>query len=180
MIVVGIDPGTRKTGYAVLRAIPRHVELLDLGVWGRAADDRPLGDRLEDIHQRASALFKEWNPRWIGLEKAVAFKNIPSALTLSEARGVLRLAAHQSLDRSDQRLVELSPTRIKKSAVGSGSAAKAGVEKALRLRFPELKNLTERDIPHDAFDALAIAWTVWVDMKRAMFTRSREGSSCPL
>jgi crossover junction endodeoxyribonuclease RuvC len=162
MILAGIDPGVRKCGFAVveLKSL-QEFRILDLGFW-KLPETESVGFRLERLHESVSAFLKIHNPRWIGLEKAVAFKNVSSALTLSEARGVIRLAVYQTLDQASGRLVELSPTAIKRSATGLGIAGKEDIQKILSFRFPDLKQIIEKSGPlsHDAFDALAIAWTV--------------------
>jgi len=176
MIVVGIDPGTQKTGYAVLKMEPGRYSIVDAGAWRlvRGSARPVLGVRLEELFDRVTELFEKWNPRLIGLEKAVAFKNIGSALVLAEARGTVRLAAHRALDRAESRLIEISPTRVKRSATGSGGSKKASVERVLGYRFPELSRLTSGELPHDAYDAIAIAWTAWLDGRAN--TRSKAGA----
>jgi crossover junction endodeoxyribonuclease RuvC len=92
--ILGIDPGTRKAGYCVIQlagANTQSLKILEWGVWN-LNDRLSLGERLEILFTEASSLLKKWNPQIVGLEKAVVFKSVPSALTLSEARGVLRLA----------------------------------------------------------------------------------------
>ncbi len=166
MIIVGLDPGTQRTGYAVLERVASGVEIRELGCWNLMGTGRQrpaLGERLERLSDHSRVLFKKWNPTLVGLEKAVTFKNVASALTLSEARGVLRLAAFELLASADERLVELSPTAVKKEAAGFGLSTKGTVRKGLALRFRNLESsLGDADLPPDAFDALAIAWTVWI------------------
>ena len=165
MIVVGIDPGTQRTGYAVIEARGSVVEIRELGVWNLvqgSSERRALGERLELLAGELRGLLSRWNPWIIGLEKAVAFRNTASALTLSEARGVIRLCSHELLDRAEARIVELSPTSVKKEASGFGLAGKDGVRKGLALRFRNLASFDpEGRLSSDAFDALAIAWTAW-------------------
>jgi len=166
MIVIGLDPGIQRAGFAVLQISPQgRVTVQDMNVWNLLpkGQARPsVGERLEDLYDSAAKLFKEWNPRIIGLEKAVSFKNVASAHKLSEARGVLRLAAHLNLDQAEQRLVELSPTAVKRVSSGWGRASKHGVLKSLELRFGGLEKLVlDEGLGHDAIDALAIAFTAW-------------------
>ncbi len=168
MIVAGLDPGSRRAGYAVLRMDSHSMEILSMGSWDLVKLAGPdLGDRLVELHKLATTFFKTHNPHIIGLEKAVAFKNVASALTLSEARGVIRLAGHQVLAEAAKRFVELSPTEVKRSAAGLGFSSKESIERALRLRFRNsrafLEAAAESDkksgkIAHDAFDAVAVAW----------------------
>ena len=158
--ILGIDPGTRKAGYCVIQlagANPQSLKILEWGVWN-LNDRLSLGERLEILFTEASSLLKKWNPQIVGLEKAVVFKNVPSALTLSEARGVLRLAIYSELAEASQRLVELSPTLIKKSTTGRGLATKDEIKRSLGFRWGlNFASETLKNFSADAFDALAIA-----------------------
>ena len=170
MILLGVDPGIRRLGYAVIEASPREVTLKDFDVLrvDQAADS--LGAKLEFIHEEMCQILAKWNPRWVGLEKAVNFKNVDSAFKLTEARGVIRLSLYQTLDSADARLLELSPTAIKKTVTGSGSASKESLEKVLRMNFQGLEEWVEsheKKLTHDAYDALAIAWTTWKKVSRS-------------
>jgi Holliday junction resolvasome RuvABC endonuclease subunit len=88
---------------------------------------------------------------------------VDSAFKLTEARGVLRLAAHQTLEAAEDRLVEVSPSAVKKHASGLGSLSKEGVSKALKMRFRNLEAIVEQkgELAYDAYDALAVAWSAW-------------------
>lgn len=158
--ILGIDPGTRKAGYCVIQlsgANTQSLKILEWGVWN-LNDRLSLGERLEILFTEASSLLKKWNPQIVGLEKAVVFKNVPSALTLSEARGVLRLAIYSELAEASQRLVELSPTLIKKSTTGRGLATKEEIKRSLGFRWGlNFASETLKNFSADAFDALAIA-----------------------
>jgi len=173
MIILGIDPGSIKVGFAIVDVSPklRRPKILELGTWEllraihgerKMQREASLGERLENLAVHLKDLLEEWNPSVIGLEKAVHYKNAASAQTLSEARGVIRLLLHQNLESADKRLIELSPTMVKKVASGAGSASKEGVLKSMKLRFPELQEMMQNsDFHFDAFDALAIALTAW-------------------
>ncbi|MEI7441007.1 MAG: crossover junction endodeoxyribonuclease RuvC [bacterium] len=158
--ILGIDPGTRKAGYCVIQlagANTQSLKILEWGVWN-LNDRLSLGERLEILFTEASSLLKKWNPQIVGLEKAVVFKSVPSALTLSEARGVLRLAIYSELAEASQRLVELSPTLIKKSTTGRGLATKEEIKRSLGFRWGlNFASETLKNFSADAFDALAIA-----------------------
>jgi len=161
MIVLGIDPGSIKLGYAVIEVQNRlSWKVLSWGGWDlkKEAPDS-WGDRSEILFAKLKSLLEQYNPHLIGFEKAVSFKSVPAALTLSEARGVIRFTIHHSLDQANQRIVELSPTQVKKACTGNGRATKENMMKILKLRtksFPDLKNSSSA--MHDAYDALAIAW----------------------
>jgi len=177
VIIIGFDPSVRRVGYSVVRcSMNSNVELLDMGVWNllhSSSADSSVGTRLEILHAQSAALLTKWNPRWVGIEKAVTFKNPQSALKLSEARGVLRLACYQVLDNMDERLLELSPTAIKKNTAGWGRSSKADMVRALEMRFANLEAFIQglenaEKITHDAYDALGIAWTTWVQLRQKL------------
>jgi crossover junction endodeoxyribonuclease RuvC len=184
MIIVGIDPGSIRVGYSVIRveSTARKPQVLDLGVWELTRPEAtsalqpkmPLGMRLEKLAENLSELIRKWNPRYIGLEKAVHFRNAASSHVLSESRGVIRLVLHQELESAHDRLFELSPTFIKKIASGFGAASKEGVLKSLEFRFPELREIQEKnDFHFDAFDALAIALSAWTQVKKSRVLRAQ-------
>lgn len=165
MKILGIDPGSQRTGYAVIQIKGNAAEIVDFGVWDLTEKSKvkDFGLRLEALYENMEVLLQKVNPHLIGFEKAVTFKNIPSALKLSEARGIIRLAIYQNLADAEKRLIELSPTEIKKKSSGSGAASKDSIERVLSMRFPNLKELSQKGLlTHDAFDALAVAWTAWI------------------
>jgi len=174
MRVVGIDPGTHNCGYAVIEFSGSRASIQGLGVWKLSTPRaKPsLGERLERLHSRVSELFVKWNPTLIGLEKAVVFKNVGSSLKLSEARGVIRLSAFQRLSEADARIVEISPTMVKKHTAGWGMAGKADMLRILEFRFQGLHEIaSQEDFSYDAFDALGIAWSAHVLKSRAFLPR---------
>ncbi len=177
MIIVGFDPGIRSVGWAVIHCDLRQgVRLEEMGAWDLKSLGPSVGLRLERLHEESTALVQRWNPRWIGLERAVSFKNVDSALKLSEARAVLRLACYQNLADTDERFLELSPTTIKKHAAGWGRSSKEEISRVLQLRFSNLASWLENSpekLPHDAFDALGIAWTTWVRIRQKIRLEAR-------
>lgn len=173
MIIVGIDPGTRVTGYAVIQFSNDQglsaFKILEFGSWNLMTkkSDNHLGERLEKLYDLNSELFKKWNPHLIALEKAITFKNVQSALKLSEARGVIRLAACKTLQKANERLIEMSPTNIKKNSAGLGGAKKSDISRVLKLRFSQDLEVSETGKKtDDAYDAVAIAWSGWVQHKK--------------
>lgn len=181
-IVLGLDPGTRKTGYCVLDITQQGTQtlkILDWGVW-QFNPTLSLGERLETLFEESSTVIKKWNPHIVGIEKAVVFKNIPSSLTLSEARGVLRLAVYSHLGEASKRLVELSPTLIKKSNTGKGVASKDDIKRSLGFRWGlNFASEEYRKFSSDAFDALAIATSAAVVHNRMNGFKTRPSLFSP-
>jgi|GEM_PF-651276 len=180
MILVGFDPGIRSVGWSVIECDLRGgVRLVDMGAWDLSGLGSSVGLRLERLHDEATTLIQKWNPRFVGLEKAVNFKNVDSAFKLSEARAVIRLACYQNLADMDARLLEFSPTAIKKHTSGSGRSSKDDILRTLKLRFANLDQWVENnenELPHDAFDALGIAWTTWSKVRQKIRLGSSMGS----
>lgn len=147
--VLGIDPGSRVTGWGVLEGGPGNTSCLAWGVI-RAGEDRPLGDRLLRIHERLVDVIREFAPEAAALERVFLNRNVDSALKLGHARGVVVLAVRQG----DVPLFEYTPAQVKRLVTGTGRAEKAQVGFLVKtlLRLPEVP-------PEDAADALAIAWT---------------------
>jgi crossover junction endodeoxyribonuclease RuvC len=172
MIIAGFDPGTQRCGYALAEVCGTRLQILDLGCWELLENTQKRDDvglRLERLHEHSSQWLRKFNPHYIGIEKAVSFKSVPSAFTLSEARGVLRLAIFQNLAEAPGRIFELSPTKVKKDSGTSGLATKEQVMKALCVRFVGLEDLVlHKAFPPDAFDALAVAFSTWIQLRTQM------------
>ncbi|HOU54152.1 MAG TPA: crossover junction endodeoxyribonuclease RuvC [Myxococcota bacterium] len=147
--VLGIDPGSRVTGWGVLEGGAGNASCV---AWGtiRAGEDRPLGERLQRIHERLSEVIREFGPAAAALERVFLNRNVDSALKLGHARGVVVLAVQQG----GVPLFEYTPAQVKRLVTGSGRAEKAQVGFLVKtlLRLPEVPQ-------EDAADALAIAWT---------------------
>lgn len=146
--VLGVDPGTRVVGYALLDVpAPGRFEYIECGVLRVRARDQ-LGDRLLELAVGLREVIAEFGPGVLAIERAFHGLNAASALTLAEARGALKLVA------LEQTLVvsEYAPAMIKRAVVGNGRATKAEVQARVRL-LCRLGSAPEAD----AADALAIA-----------------------
>jgi crossover junction endodeoxyribonuclease RuvC len=146
--VLGVDPGTRVVGYALLDVpAPGRFEYVECGVLRVRARDQ-LGARLLELAVALREVIAEFGPGVLAIERAFHGLNAASALTLAEARGALKLVAlEQSLVVS-----EYAPAMIKRAVVGRGHATKAEVQARVRL-LCRLGSAPEAD----AADALAIA-----------------------
>lgn len=147
MRVLGIDPGSRLTGWGVVEthaAAFRHVAsgTIVLGAGGS------LASRLARLQAECLRLIAVWEPAAVVLERAFVARNVQSAFRLGEARGAVLAAA----GTSGTELAEYAPASVKLAAVGYGLADKRAVGRGVALRL----GLRQPPAP-DAADALALA-----------------------
>lgn len=153
MIVLGIDPGTRITGYGCVRLGARSGEpaLIEAGVVTLRAGSS-LESRLAELHASLAELIAELKPTHIAVEKLYAhYKHPRTAILMAHARGVILLAAEQA----GLTIHHLPSTEVKKSITGYGHASKQQIQQAIQSHF----RLPEPPSPPDVADALAIALT---------------------
>lgn len=143
--ILGIDPGTRITGYGV---IDSDQQPLDFGCI-RPPAKWPLADRYKILFEGVEALIERYQPVAIAVESQYVLKNAQSAIKLGMAKGMVYLAAA----RKSIPIYEFAPKQAKLAVVGHGGASKFQVQKMIQalLRLP---NPPE---PEDAADALALA-----------------------
>lgn len=145
-IILGIDPGSRITGYGVIRHA--HGRFSYLGSGCIRAGEGALADRLRIIHDGVRELILQFKPTTFAIESAFMARNADSALKLGQARGAAIVAAACS----DLPIAEYAPREVKLAVVGTGGADKAQVA-AMVVRLLELPATPQAD----AADALAIA-----------------------
>ncbi|MEY3231783.1 MAG: crossover junction endodeoxyribonuclease RuvC [Planctomycetota bacterium] len=154
MRVLGIDPGLRLTGYALVDASRDKMSLVEAGVFrvtkGAGNTALSVSARLEELDSDFRAALKRLQPDKIAIESIFAHHKHPAtAIVMGHARGVLLLAVQQAaID-----LVELKPTAVKKSITGNGHADKSQMQRAVQAYF----GLAEPPEPPDVADAIAIA-----------------------
>ena len=151
--MLGIDPGTLRTGWGVIEKTRRTLTFC-AGDVVSVKGFRSLPERLRLIYEELVTVIDRWTPHVLSLEKAFVAHNVQSALRLGEARGVVLLAAAQA----GLRIAEYNPTEIKTAVAGYGRAGKIQVQKAVfsQLRHPD----GEAGVfpsSQDATDALATA-----------------------
>lgn len=147
MITFGIDPGSQRTGWGVIRAEGSALTFVGAGVI-RLEQGAPLADRLKDIFERLSAVLDEHAPERVFLESIFHQKSAQSALVLGQARGVALLAARLR----GCPLGEITPAEVKKAVTGNGRAEKIQVQEMVRILLG-----LRAHVAQDAADALAIA-----------------------
>ena len=146
MIILGIDPGSRYTGWGVVKAEPSRMVCLAAGRLSITQVDH--SKRLVLIYQGLSDILSQHQPTYAGIEGVFVHKNAQSALKLGQARGVAMLAcAHYGLEPH-----EISPRSVKQCVTGSGAATKDHVSMMVK-RLLQI----QQDLSVDATDALAIA-----------------------
>jgi crossover junction endodeoxyribonuclease RuvC len=148
MIVIGIDPGIARVGYGVITVRNRKPEPVCYGCIESEKDTSPSA-RLLHIYSQVTALVEKYPPAHIAVEKLFFSKNITSAMSVSEARGVILLLAGQQ----EIPVTEYTPNQVKQAITGSGRADKRQMQEMIQrlLRLPEIPK------PDDAADALSIA-----------------------
>jgi crossover junction endodeoxyribonuclease RuvC len=145
--VIGLDPGLRHTGWGVVEAAGNRLRHLGDGVVS-TDDQRPMAERLRQLHDGLAALLTDWRPDEAAVEETYMNKNAASALKLGQARGVVLLAP--ALAGVPVR--EYGAMLVKQSVVGTGAATKEQVQVMVRRLLPGC--LPRRA---DAADALAVA-----------------------
>lgn len=148
MRIVGIDPGSERTGYGCVDTDGQRHQLVTCG-----AITAPVGasfpERLARIHRELSSMLASCHPDCVAIENLFHSVNVRSALKLGHARGVAMLAAVEA----GCPVVEYTPAEIKRAVVGYGRAEKQQVQQMVKL----LLGLEEPPTPHDVADALAVA-----------------------
>ena len=144
--ILGIDPGSRTTGYGIIDSDNRKTAYVASGCIRVSGDD--LAVRLCNIFDEIQNLVVDYHPDELAVERVFMHRNADSALKLGQARGAAICAvASRSIP-----VVEYSATQIKQSVVGKGNAAKQQVQHMIRV----LLNLSAAP-QADAADALAAA-----------------------
>src|SRR5919109_4612710 len=147
-MVIGVDPGTHRTGYGVIAEQEGRPVALDWGVIS-PRPSLPLPAKLQTIYTALQACLETHHPDTLAVEELFFAKNVRSAVTLAHARGVTLLAAAAV----GVEVVEYSPLEIKQAVVGYGRADKREVQAMVQV----LLNWRGPMPPEDAADALAIA-----------------------
>ncbi|MBQ9273633.1 MAG: crossover junction endodeoxyribonuclease RuvC [Succinivibrio sp.] len=145
-VIIGIDPGSRKTGYGVIKSAGPQVSYVGSGVIYTGTGD--LASRLLTIYTGLSELIGQFSPEMMAVEQAFLAKNVQSTVKLAEARSAAIVAgANLGLN-----VFEYTPMQIKQAVVGYGAAQKQQVQYMVR----HILHLNG-DPPEDAADALACA-----------------------
>lgn len=145
--ILGLDPGLRHTGWAVIDTRDSRLSFVAAGV-ADSTDVLSLAERLAELHRQIRAVISDFQPDEAAIEETFVNKNPNSTLKLGQARGVVLLApAEAGISVS-----EYTPNQIKKAVVGNGHAEKQQVDMMVHTLLPACGKLKP-----DAADALAAA-----------------------
>ena len=150
MIILGIDPGLRKTGFGVIELKKNFITYIVSGTVSSRCNDTNA-DRLKDIFLGVTEIIRNYEPKYAVMEKVFVNSNPKTTLALGQARGASLTAI--ALEKIP--LLELSSNEIKKSVVGNGHATKS----QMQFMVKNLLNLN-MEVCQDASDALASAITL--------------------
>ena len=147
MIVLGIDPGTTRIGWALLKVNKKNINPIDYGCWETTKETQ--GQRLINIAKNLNSLIKKHRPSVVAIEKVFFFKNAKTVMSISEAIGVIIL----TIEKNHLPYIELTPLEIKSNLLGYGRADKKDIQKTIQYVF----SLEVMPKPDDITDALAVA-----------------------
>lgn len=146
-IILGIDPGSRKTGYGIIEQVGSRLRYLDCDTIN-VVSQGDIPARLGAIFKQLAAVCERWQPQEVSIEKVFMARNPDSALKLGQARG----AAIAAVMQFELPVFEYSARQVKQTVTGQGGAGKSQVAQMV-CRLLEL----DKTPAEDAADALAIA-----------------------
>ena len=146
-IILGIDPGTRITGYGIIQ-VTASLKVLDFGCVRPPVKLKDAQTYLV-LFNAIDLLLEKYQPDFVVVESQFVYKNVSSALKLGKAQGMALLAAA----RRAIPIYEFAPKQAKRAVVGNGAASKQQVQKMIQM----LLHLPHIPEPEDAADALALA-----------------------
>ena len=148
MIILGVDPGSKRVGYGLLEKTGAKLNLLDAGL---LEINKPLPLNLLEIENGLTGLIKKFRPERMAVEKLFFMNNQKTGIEVSQARGVILLSAL----KNKIKISEYAPNEVKLAVSGYGLADKKAVEKMVKL----ILNKPDLKLIDDAIDALALAIT---------------------
>ena len=155
MRVLGLDPGSRITGWGAVEETEGRYRAVDFGVV-RCPPKDPFASRLRRLHREIGEVLRRLHPDEVAVESVFSAVNAGAALTLGHARGAVLVAT------ADLPLAEYSPRSVKQALTGYGAAGKGSVATMVARRL----GLAEPPASEDAADALAVA-ICHLDARRA-------------
>jgi len=148
LIIIGIDPGIRKTGYGIIKSSKNNAELVDYGIISSNSDES-VAKRIYSIYCDVEMLISKYKPVVLSIEDIFFSNNVKSMLLLGQARGAALIAAASK----EMIIYEYSAKKIKQSLTGNGNSGKHQVQ----FMVQNILKLSSPPSPLDASDALAAA-----------------------
>ena len=148
MKILGIDPGTGIVGFGVVESAAGNLKMIDAGVI-RTPVKQQDSKRLKTIYDELSEVIKQNKPDVMAVEKLFFAQNVTTAMSVSQARGVILLCGEQA----SLPIFEYTPLQIKQAVTGYGRADKPQMQEMVRT----ILKLKETPKPDDCADALAAA-----------------------
>ncbi|MBT4936472.1 crossover junction endodeoxyribonuclease RuvC [Candidatus Peregrinibacteria bacterium] len=146
--ILGVDPGFALVGWGIIEGIHDKLKVKSYGCI-ETDKELPLEKRLAIIYKELTKIINKYKPEVVAIEELFFFKNAKTAIPVSQARGVIMLAAEQS----KAQVQEFTPLQVKQATCGYGRADKTQIQKMIKI----ILNLKTVPKPDDAADALAIA-----------------------
>lgn len=148
MRVLGIDPGTATTGWAIIEERDCKLKAIAYGAIN-TPKTKSESQRLYEIHKDLSEIIKKYQPKEASIEKLFFFKNQKTVIPVSQARGAILL----TLEQKNVTVLGYTPLQVKQALTGYGRAEK----KQIQLMAKNILGLKTIPKPDDAADAIAVA-----------------------
>lgn len=148
MRIMGIDPGIAIVGFGIIEQKGNQLKAVEYGSIQTEAG-LSTATRLKQIYDASTMLFQQHQPQVVAIEKLFFNRNVTTAFTVAQARGVVMLAAEEA----GVSITEYTPLQVKMGVVGYGQAEKRQVQEMVKM----LLSLPKIPKPDDVADALAIA-----------------------
>jgi crossover junction endodeoxyribonuclease RuvC len=156
MIILGIDPGTARVGWAIIHTDRSKIQSVAYGCI-MTQTGLAIAPRLNHIYNEVNSIIDTYHPSVLSIEDLFFATNAKTAISVGEARGVILLAAgRRSLD-----VISYTPLKVKQSITGYGNAEK----KQVQIMVTKILKLPKIPQPDDTADALAIALTYVYNQK---------------
>lgn len=148
MRILGIDPGTATTGWAILEQNKKELAPIAYGHICTSPKDSTC-QRLREVSADIEEIIKKYKPTESAIEDLFFFKNLKTAMKVSQSRGAIML----TLIKADLKVFEYTPLQVKQAVTGYGRADKKQVQQMVK----NILKLKEIPTPDDTADAIAIA-----------------------
>lgn len=149
-LILGIDPGYDRLGWAVAASTTAGWENIQLGCIQTNRQDK-LIDRYKQLEKELQAIIDQYKPTQAGIETVYFANNTTTAMKIAEVRGIIIAC----LLRNNIQLEQYNPVKIKQAMTGNGKADKKAIEKMVKMEF----KLDDQPYLDDALDALAVLFT---------------------